>query len=67
MLVAWEGLDHLDEDLLQEILAVGRLWDTHDDEAVDPIGVEVIQGTERIRIASLGTADERVDIHVINH
>ena len=67
LLVAWERLDHLDEDLLQEILAVGRLWDTHDDEAVDPIGVEVVQGTERIRIASLGTADERVDIHVIDH
>ena len=67
LLVPWERLDHFYEDLLQKILSVGRLWDTHDDEAVDPIGVEVVQGTERIRIASLGAADERVDIHVIDH
>jgi hypothetical protein len=67
LLVSWKGLDHLEEDLLQEIFAIGRLRDADENEAVDAFGVEVVQGPEGLGVACLGTADQWVDVHVIDH
>ncbi|MEO8229465.1 MAG: hypothetical protein ABI628_06855 [Chloroflexota bacterium] len=67
LLVPRKGLDHLEKDLLQEILAIGRLRDPDEDEAVDAIGVEVVQGPEGLGVTGLGTADQCVDVHVIDH
>ena len=67
LFVPRKGLDHLEEDLLQEIFAIGRLRDPDEDEAVDAFGVEVVQGPEGLGVACLGTADQCVDVHVIDH
>jgi hypothetical protein len=58
LLVSWKGLDHLEEDLLQKIFAIGRLGDADENEAIDPFGVEVVQSPEGLGVACLGTADQ---------
>ena len=67
LLVARERLDHLEKHLLQEILAVGWLRDTDDDELIDTFRIDVIEGAERVGIAGFRLADQRIDVHVIDH
>ena len=53
--------------LLGAVLGVGRLAEAHEREAVDPLGIPVVQRAEGARIAGLGEGDQVTDVEVITH
>ena len=60
--IAPDGLDHLHEYAMEEVLRVGRLSDAHRQVAIDARGVLIVQGREGFRVAGLGGGDQRVDV-----